>query len=79
MGIDAEIINIHTIKPDEEVQSHWLLTDKKKIAEELTNSRFEAMVLEYSIALVVLKQTQHPEYVAVNDSFGESGTTSIWG
>lgn len=72
-GISAEIINIHTIKPldIEAVLKSVAKTGCVVTAEE--HNRFGG--LGDSIAQVLA--TNHPapqEYVAVNDSFGESGT-----
>lgn len=72
-GINAEIINIHTIKPldTEAVLKSVAKTGCVVTAEE--HNRFGG--LGDSIAQVLA--THHPapqEYVAVNDSFGESGT-----
>ena len=72
-GISAEIINIHTIKPldTEAVLKSVAKTGCVVTAEE--HNRFGG--LGDSIAQVLA--TNHPapqEYVAVNDSFGESGT-----
>ena len=72
-GISAEVINMHTIKPLDEKA---ILTSIKKTgcvvsAEE--HNRYGG--LGESIAQVIT--TNHPcpqEFVAVNDSFGESGT-----
>lgn len=72
-GINAEIINIHTIKPldEEAVLRSVAKTGCVVTAEE--HNRLGG--LGDSIAQVLA--THHPapqEYVAVNDSFGESGT-----
>lgn len=72
-GIDAEIINIHTIKPlDEEA----ILRSVAKTGCVVTAEEHNRLGgLGDSIAQVLA--THHPapqEYVAVNDSFGESGT-----
>lgn len=72
LGIDAEIINIHTIKPLDE---HAVLTSVEKTrcvvsAEE--HNRIGG--LGDSIAQLLIKNRPVPmEYVAVDDSFGESG------
>ncbi|GCD76925.1 transketolase [Thermaurantimonas aggregans] len=71
-GIDAEIINIHTIKPidREAILKSIAKTGCAVTAEE--HNRFGG--LGDAVAQVIL--THHPvpqEYVAVNDSFGESG------
>jgi transketolase len=72
LGIDAEVINIHTIKP----------LDEKAILESVRKTRCVVSAEEHnrlgglgdSIAQVLVKNLPVPmEYVAVNDSFGESG------
>jgi len=73
MGIDAEIINIHTIKPldEEAVLKSVAKTGCVVTAEE--HNRLGG--LGDSIAqLLALHNPTPQEYVAVNDSFGESGT-----
>lgn len=71
-GIDAEIINIHTIKP----------LDDKAILASLAKTRCVVTAEEHnrigglgdSVAqLIVTNDLVPQEYVAVNDSFGESG------
>jgi len=72
-GISAELINIHTIKPlDEEI-----------ILDSISKTRCVVTAEEHqrngglgdSVAqLLARKNPTHQEYVAVNDSFGESGT-----
>jgi transketolase len=72
MGINAEIINIHTIKPldEEAVLKSAAKTGCVVTAEE--HNRLGG--LGDSIAQVLAKHNPTPqEYVAVNDSFGESG------
>lgn len=72
MGIDAEIINIHTIKPldEEAVLRSAAKTGCVVTAEE--HNRIGG--LGDSIAQVLVRNQPVPqEYVAVNDSFGESG------
>lgn len=72
-GIDAEIINIHTIKPldEEAVLKSVAKTGCVVTAEE--HNRLGG--LGDSIAQVLVKNLLAPqEYVAVDDSFGESGT-----
>ena len=73
MGINAEIINIHTIKP----------LDEKAILQSVTKTGCVVTAEEHnrlgglgdSIAQVLARNNPSPqEYVAVNDSFGESGT-----
>ncbi|MEO6687040.1 MAG: transketolase C-terminal domain-containing protein [Dyadobacter sp.] len=72
-GISAEIINIHTIKP----------LDEEAILKSIAKTRCAVSAEEHnrigglgdSIAQVIVKNDLVPqEYVAVNDSFGESGT-----
>ena len=75
MGVSAEIINIHTIKPiDEEIilksinKSRWIVT-----AEE---HNFLGGLGE-SISRVLTKNDPVPqEFIATNDTFGESGSPS---
>jgi len=73
MGIDAEIINIHTIKPlDEEA----ILKSVAKTGCVVTAEEHNRLGgLGDSVAQVLAKNNPTPqEYVAVDDSFGESGT-----
>jgi transketolase len=72
MGIDAEVINIHTIKPlDEEAILDSVAKTKCVVSAEEHN---RLGGLGDSIAQVLVKHMPIPmEYVAVNDSFGESG------
>jgi transketolase len=72
MGIDAEIINIHTIKP----------LDEEAILKSVAKTRCVVTCEEHnrlgglgdSVAQVLVKNDPLPqEYVAVDDSFGESG------
>ncbi len=73
MGIDAEIINIHTIKP----------LDEEAILKSVAKTGCVVSAEEHqmngglgdSIAQLLARKTPTPmEMVAVNDSFGESGT-----
>jgi len=73
MGIDAEIINIHTIKP----------LDEGAILKSLAKTGCVVTAEEHqmhgglgdSVAQLLARKAPSPqEYVAVNDSFGESGT-----
>jgi transketolase len=73
MGIDAEIINIHTIKP----------LDEEAILKSLAKTGCVVSAEEHqmhgglgdSIAQLLARKAPAPqEFVAVNDSFGESGT-----
>jgi len=72
-GISAEIVNIHTIKP----------LDEEAILKSIAKTRCAVTAEEHnrigglgdSVAQVIVKNDLVPqEYVAVNDSFGESGT-----
>ena len=72
-GINAEVINIHTVKP----------IDKAAVVSSLTKTRCAVTVEEHqingglgdSVAQVLSRFHPSPlEMVAVNDSFGESGT-----
>jgi transketolase len=72
-GINAEIINIHTIKP----------LDEEAILKSIAKTRCAVTAEEHnrlgglgdSVAQVIVKNDLVPqEYVAVDDSFGESGT-----
>ena len=75
MGISAEIINIHTIKP----------IDKKIILKSINKSRCLVSAEEHnflgglgeSISRVLTENDPVPqEFVATNDTFGESGSPS---
>ncbi|MBK1441601.1 transketolase family protein [Parapedobacter sp. ISTM3] len=73
LGINAEIINIHTIKPlDEEA----ILKSVAKTGCVVTAEEHNRLGgLGDSVAQVLVKNRPTPqEYVAVDDSFGESGT-----
>lgn len=73
LGIDAEIINIHTIKPldEEAILKSVQKTGCVVTAEE--HNKFGG--LGESVARLLTTQFPAPqEFVAVNDSFGESGT-----
>lgn len=72
-GIDAEIINIHTIKPldAEAVLKSVVKTGCVVTAEE--HNRLGGLGDSIAQLLAVNNPTPQ-EYVAVNDSFGESGT-----
>ncbi len=72
-GINAEIINIHTIKP----------LDKKAVLQSVRKTKCVVTAEEHqengglgdSIAQLLAKKNPAPiEFVAVKDSFGESGT-----
>ena len=73
LGIDAEIINIHTIKP----------LDEEAILKSVSKTRCVVSAEEHqfngglgdSIAQLLARKMPLPlEMVGVNDSFGESGT-----
>jgi transketolase len=72
-GIDAEIINIHTIKPLDEAAVLKSIGKTKCVVtaeEHMMNGG-----LGDSIAQLIVRNTPVPlEMVAVNDKFGESGT-----
>lgn len=72
-GISAEIINIHTIKPLDE---QAILTSLKKTKCVVTAEEHQRNGgLGDSVAQLLAQQLPSPqEFVAVNDSFGESGT-----
>jgi len=72
-GISAEVINIHTIKP----------IDKEAILKSVAKTNCVVSAEEHqmagglgdSIAQILVRELPKPmEFVAVNDSFGESGT-----
>lgn len=73
MGINAEIINIHTIKPLDEKA---ILNSVKKTGCVVSAEEHNRLGgLGDSIAQVLARNLPTPqEYVAVDDSFGESGT-----
>jgi transketolase len=73
MGIDAEIINIHTIKP---LDAEAVLKSVAKTGCVVTAEEHNRLGgLGDSIAQLLAVNNPTPqEYVAVNDSFGESGT-----
>jgi transketolase len=72
-GIDAEVINIHTIKP---LDVDAVLASVRKTGCAVSAEEHQiAGGLGDSIAQVLIKNHLAPlEYVGVNDSFGESGT-----
>jgi transketolase len=72
-GIDAEVINIHTIKP----------LDEEAILKSVSKTKCVVTAEEHqmngglgdSVAQLLARKLPSPqEFVAVNDSFGESGT-----
>lgn len=72
LGIDAEIINIHTIKP---LDAEAILASVRKTGCVVTAEEHNRLGgLGDSVAQVLAQQLPTPqEYVAVDDSFGESG------
>ena len=73
LGIDAEIINIHTIKPLDEEAILKSVTKTKCVVTAEEHNRLGG--LGDSVAQVLAKNLPTPqEFVAVDDSFGESGT-----
>ncbi len=72
-GISAEVINIHTIKPlDEEMILKSVAKTKRVVTAEEHQMHGG---LGDSVAQLLARKSPTPqEYVAVNDSFGESGT-----
>jgi len=74
-GISAEVINIHTIKPlDEETILESVSKTKCLVTAEEHN--FIGGLGESVSGLLSRKLPTPQEFVAVNDSFGESGTPS---
>ncbi|WP_257670547.1 transketolase family protein [Parapedobacter tibetensis] len=72
LGIDAEIINIHTIKPLDEAAILKSVAKTRCVVTAEEHNRLGG--LGDSVAQVLAKNNPTPqEYVAVNDSFGESG------
>ncbi len=72
-GISVEVINIHTIKPLD--KQAVLASAKKTRAVVSAEEHQKAGGLGESIARVLATELPTPmEFVAVNDSFGESGT-----
>ena len=73
LGIDAEIINIHTIKP---LDAEAVLKSAAKTGCVVTAEEHNRLGgLGDSISQLLATNNPVPqEYVAVNDSFGESGT-----
>src|SRR6476660_9429218 len=73
LGINAEIINIHTIKPLDEAAVLKSVAKTGCVVTAEEHNRYGG--LGDSIAQVLTRNNPVPqEYVAVNDSFGESGT-----
>jgi transketolase len=72
-GIDAEIINIHTIKPLDEEAILKSVSKTKCVVTAEEHQRNGG--LGDSVAQLLARRMPAPqEFVAVNDSFGESGT-----
>jgi transketolase len=72
-GISAEVINIHTIKPlDDEAILKSIAKTKCIVTAEEHN--FLGGLGESVSRVLALNQPTPQEFVAVNDSFGESGT-----
>ena len=76
MGIDAEVINIHTIKP---LDAEAILKSAKKTGCVVTAEEHQMNGgLGDSVAqLLALKNPTPLEMVAVNDTFGESGVPAL--
>jgi len=75
-GISAEVINIHTIKPlDDEAILKSIAKTKCIVTAEEHN--FLGGLGESVSRVLALNQTTPQEFVAVNDSFGESGTPDL--
>lgn len=73
LGVNAEIINIHTIKPLDEEAILKSVAKTKCVVTAEEHNRLGG--LGDSVAQVLTRELPTPqEYVAVNDSFGESGT-----
>jgi len=71
-GIRAEVINVHTIKPLDEAAV--LASDRKTGCAVTCEEHNRYSGLGDTIAQVLVRHAHVPqEYVAVNDSFGESG------
>lgn len=73
MGIDAEIINIHTIKP---LDDSAILKSVRKTGCVVTAEEHNRLGgLGDSVAQLLVKNMPIPqEYIAVDDCFGQSGT-----
>ena len=73
MGISAEVINIHTIKP---LDNEAILKSVSKTGCIVTAEEHNILGgLGESVARILVQNNPVPqEFVAVNDSFGESGT-----
>ncbi|HEX4887288.1 MAG TPA: transketolase C-terminal domain-containing protein [Luteibaculaceae bacterium] len=72
-GISAEVVNIHTIKPlDEEAVLRSIAKTRCAVTAEEHN--FMGGLGESIAGLLARKHPTPVEFIAVNDSFGESGT-----
>jgi len=76
MGIDAEVINIHTIKP---LDAEAILKSVEKTGCVVTAEEHQMNGgLGDSVAQLLARKNPSPlEMVAVNDSFGESGVPAL--
>ncbi len=72
-GISAEVINIHTIKPIDEEAILASLAKTRCVVTAEEHNRFGGLGDAVAQVLSTRRPSVH-EYVAVNDSFGESGT-----
>ena len=73
MGISCELINIHTIKPLDE-EAILASVAKTKCVVTCEEHQRNGGLGDSIAQLLALKMPTPQEYVAVNDSFGESGT-----
>ena len=73
IGISAEVINIHTIKPLDEVAILKSVAKTGCIVTAEEHNKFGGLGESVSRTLALNNPTPQ-EFVAVNDSFGESGT-----
>jgi transketolase len=71
-GIDAEIINIHTIKPLDTTAILQSIAKTRCVVSAEEHNRIGGLGDSIS-QLIVTNDLVPQEYVAVNDSFGESG------
>jgi transketolase len=72
-GISAEIINIHTIKPLDE-KAILASVEKTKCVVTAEEHQMNGGLGDSVAQLLARRRPTPQEYVAVNDSFGESGT-----
>jgi transketolase len=73
MGIDAEIINIHTIKPLD-TEAILASVSKTRCVVTAEEHQFNGGLGESVARLLAQKMPLPLELVGVDDSFGESGT-----